>query len=111
MSAPDTTDPAVAAAEAELARLRAEAEAAEAQLKAAQARAALAAAEAEAAKARRRCGRPASARRPAVAEPVERRSQRPTPDELGDRDRAATVPRPLADSRRRARAATRRPAR
>ncbi len=44
-------DPAVAAAAAELARLRAEAEAAEAQLKAAQARAALAAAEAEAARA------------------------------------------------------------
>jgi DNA helicase HerA-like ATPase len=52
MSAPDPTDPAVAAAEAELARLRAEAEAAEAQLKAAQAKAALAAAEADAAKAR-----------------------------------------------------------
>jgi len=52
MSAPDTSDPAVVAAEAELTRLRAEAEAAEAQLKAAQARAALAAAEAEAAKAR-----------------------------------------------------------
>ncbi|KRA24244.1 ATPase [Microbacterium sp. Root61] len=47
-----STDPAVAAAEAELARLRAEAAAAEAQLKAAQAQAALAAAEAEAAKAR-----------------------------------------------------------
>lgn len=46
------TDPAVAAAEAELARLRAEAEAAEAQLKAAQAKAALAAAEAAAAKAK-----------------------------------------------------------
>ncbi len=44
-------DPAVAAAAAELARLRAEADAAEAQLKAAQARAALAAAEAEAARA------------------------------------------------------------
>lgn len=52
MTAPDTPDPAVAAAEAELTRLRAEAEAAEAQLKAAQAKAALAAAEAEAAKAR-----------------------------------------------------------
>ncbi|WP_137843181.1 helicase HerA-like domain-containing protein [Microbacterium sp. 2FI] len=49
MSAPETSDAAVAAAE--LARLRAEAEAAEAQLKAAQARAALAAAEAEAVKA------------------------------------------------------------
>ncbi|MFE7844065.1 helicase HerA-like domain-containing protein [Microbacterium sp. NPDC057407] len=52
MTAPATPDPAVTAAEAELARLRAEAEAAEAQLKAAQARAALAAAEAEAAKSR-----------------------------------------------------------
>ncbi|MCR2810338.1 MULTISPECIES: DUF853 domain-containing protein [unclassified Microbacterium] len=52
MSAADSTDPAVAAAEAELARLRAEAEAAEAQLRAAQARAALAAAEAAAAHAR-----------------------------------------------------------
>jgi DNA helicase HerA-like ATPase len=51
MTAPETPDPAVAAAEAELARLRAEAEAAEAQLRAAQAKAALAAAEAEAAKA------------------------------------------------------------
>ncbi len=51
MSDPSSpTDPAVAAAEAELARLRAEAEAAEAQLKAAQARAALAAAEAAAAR-------------------------------------------------------------
>jgi DNA helicase HerA-like ATPase len=52
MTAPETPDPAVAAAEAELTRLRAEAEAAEAQLNAAQAKAALAAAEAEAAKAR-----------------------------------------------------------
>lgn len=52
MSAPPPSDPAVAAAEAELARLRAEAEAAEAQLRAAQAKAALAAAEAEAARAR-----------------------------------------------------------
>ena len=47
-TAADAIDPAVAAAQAELARLRAEAEAAEAQLKAAQARAALAAAEAAA---------------------------------------------------------------
>lgn len=72
MSAPDTSDPAVAAAEAELARLRAEAEAAEAQLKAAQARAALAAAEAQAAQAR--IGVPAgpvAAPAPAVAEPTE----------------------------------------
>ncbi|MFC8681213.1 helicase HerA-like domain-containing protein [Microbacterium ureisolvens] len=61
-SAPDSTatDPAVAAAGAELARLRAEAEAAEAQLKAAQARAALAAAEAAAAKAKA-SGAPAKA--------------------------------------------------
>ena len=61
MSAPEQTDPAVVAAEAELARLRAEADAAEAQLKAAQARAALAAAEAAAAKARAGC--------PAAADP------------------------------------------
>ncbi|MGC5171364.1 helicase HerA-like domain-containing protein [Microbacterium sp. DT81.1] len=47
----DVTDPAVAAAEAELARLRAESEAAEAEVKAARARAALAAAEAAALKA------------------------------------------------------------
>ncbi|MDY0910622.1 helicase HerA-like domain-containing protein [Microbacterium sp. CFBP9034] len=52
MTAPETPDPAVAAAEAELARLTAEAEAAEAQLRAAQARAALATAQAEAAKAK-----------------------------------------------------------
>ncbi|GAA3643404.1 hypothetical protein GCM10022200_29150 [Microbacterium awajiense] len=52
MTAPSDSDPAVAAAEAELERLRAEAAAAEAQLKAAQAKAALAAAEAAAAKAR-----------------------------------------------------------
>ncbi|MHC2999587.1 helicase HerA-like domain-containing protein [Microbacterium sp. HJ5] len=51
MTAPETPDPAVTAAEAELARLQAEAEAAEAQLKAAQAKAALATARAEAAKA------------------------------------------------------------
>ncbi|MET0828236.1 MAG: helicase HerA-like domain-containing protein [Microbacterium sp.] len=72
MSAPDTSDPAVAAAEAELARLRAEAEAAEAQLKAAQARAALAAAEAEAAKARAAAPEapaPAGAAQPAPAGP------------------------------------------
>ncbi len=52
MSESDQADPAVAAAEAELARLRAEADAAEAQLKAAQARAALATAEAAAAQAK-----------------------------------------------------------
>jgi DNA helicase HerA-like ATPase len=67
MSASEPTDPAVTAAEAELARLRAEAEAAEAQLKAAQARAALAAAEPEAAKAKAAIP---SATQP-VAEPVE----------------------------------------
>ena len=67
MTAPDSPDPAVAAAEAELARLRAEADAAEAQLRAAQARAALAAAEAEAAKARVPGAQPPA---PAIAEPV-----------------------------------------
>ncbi|QIG39847.1 DUF853 family protein [Microbacterium sp. 4R-513] len=66
MSDPAATDPAVAAAEAELARLRAEAEAAEAQLKAAQAKAALAAAEAEAAKARAAGGAPGSGTGPAA---------------------------------------------
>jgi DNA helicase HerA-like ATPase len=71
MSAPDSTDPAVAAAEAELARLRAEAEAAEAQLKAAQAKAALAAAEAEAAKARASAASGSGASSPTVsAEPL-----------------------------------------
>ncbi len=64
------TDPAVAAAEAELARLRAEADAAEAQLKAAQAKAALAAAEAEAAKARAAGGAPAVDPAPAPADSV-----------------------------------------
>ncbi|WES64484.1 DUF853 family protein [Microbacter sp. GSS18] len=52
MTAPPESDPAVAAAAAELERLRAEAAAAEAALRAAQAKAALAAAEAEVAKAR-----------------------------------------------------------
>ncbi|MFE5408598.1 helicase HerA-like domain-containing protein [Microbacterium sp. NPDC056569] len=69
-SAPEASaqpDPAVAAADAELARLRAEAEAAEAQLKAAQAKAALAAAEAAAAKARATGARAA----PAQPGPVE----------------------------------------
>ncbi|MCW3492160.1 DUF853 domain-containing protein [Microbacterium sp. SSM24] len=61
MTAPETPDPAVAAAEAELARLTAEAEAAEAQLKAAQAKAALAAAQAEAAKAKAAAGSPDAA--------------------------------------------------
>jgi len=72
MSAPETSDPVVAAAEAELGRLLAEAEAAEAHLKAAQAKAALATAEAEAAKARL-AGRPASQvaqPAPPVAEPA-----------------------------------------
>jgi len=73
MSAPASPDPAVAAAEAELARLRAEAEAAEAQLKAAQAKAALAAAEAEAAKARAAGGAPEQ------AAPAE---ERPTQEEV-----------------------------
>ncbi|HEX5730523.1 helicase HerA-like domain-containing protein [Microbacterium sp.] len=68
MTAPDWPDPAVAAAGAELARLRAEADAAEAQLRAAQARAALAAAEAEAAKARVTSAQPPT---PTIAEPVD----------------------------------------
>ena len=67
-----TPDPVVAAAEARLALLRAEAEAAQAQLRAAQARAALAAAEADAATARV-ADIPAAEAGPAapVAEPVE----------------------------------------
>jgi len=69
MSDTSASDPAVAAAEAELARLRAEAEAAEAQLKAAQAKAALAAAEAEAAKARAAGGAPGTAT-PSAAGPA-----------------------------------------
>jgi uncharacterized protein len=69
-----SSDPAVAAAEAELVRLRAEAEAAEAHLQAARARAALAAAEADAARARAAAapvvsGPPAPAR-PVPADPV-----------------------------------------
>jgi DNA helicase HerA-like ATPase len=67
MSASEPTDPAVAAAEAELARLRADADAAEAQLRAAQAKAALAAAEAEAAKARAGLAGPPA---PATAPPT-----------------------------------------
>ncbi|MGK3951300.1 helicase HerA-like domain-containing protein [Microbacterium sp. I2] len=58
-SSDPAADSAVAAAEAELTRLRAEAEAAEAQLKAAQAKAALAAAEAAAAKSRAATAQPA----------------------------------------------------
>jgi len=69
MSDTSASDPAVAAAQAELARLRAEAEAAEAQLKAAQAKAALAAAEAEAAKARAAGGAPGTAT-PSAAGPA-----------------------------------------
>lgn len=68
MSAPDTPDPAVPAAEAELARLQAEADAAQAQLKAAQAHAALAAARAEAAKAQ--AGAPAPAAEPSTTAPA-----------------------------------------
>lgn len=70
MTAPSPADPAVTAAEAELARLRAEAEAAEAQLRAAQAKAALAAAEAEAAKARAAGNADAAAADAAPAEPA-----------------------------------------
>jgi DNA helicase HerA-like ATPase len=84
MSTPETPDPAVAAAEAELARLRAEAEAAEAQLKAAQARAALAAAEAQAAKARIGA--------PAVTAPTEPAAAEPAPTEAAPAGAATPVP-------------------
>ena len=87
MSASDQADPAVAAAEAELARLRAEAEAAEAQLKAAQAKAALAAAEAAAAKAR-------AARAPSRSPAAEAsRPSRPRAGSVGaDAGRGRTCP-------------------
>lgn len=86
MTAPETPDPAVEAAEAELARLQAEADAAEAQLKAAQARAALAAAQADAAKARAAGPSTSSGTAEAepVAEPVEApTSSPPTPEPAG----------------------------
>jgi hypothetical protein len=71
MSDAAASDPSIAAAEAELARLRAEAEAAEALLAAAQARAALAAAEAAAAKARLAAPQaPANAAAPATDAPA-----------------------------------------
>ncbi|GAA1464882.1 helicase HerA-like domain-containing protein [Microbacterium thalassium] len=73
MSALPESDPALAAAEAELQRLRAEAAAAEAALQAAQAKAALAAAEAELAKARLTGGAAdagAAASAPAAAQPA-----------------------------------------
>lgn len=63
-------DDAVAAAEAEVARLRAEVDAADALLKAAQARAALATAEADAAKARLAAAPPAVAPDPVAPDPV-----------------------------------------
>jgi hypothetical protein len=71
-------DAAVAAAEAEVARLRAEAEAADALLKAAQAKAALATAEADAAKARLAQSPPAS---PADVVPTDAASSAPTDPE------------------------------
>lgn len=79
MTAPSPPDPAVTAAEAELARLRAEAEAAEAQLRAAQAKAALAAAEAEAAKARAAGNADAAAADAAPAEPAPAAPAAPAP--------------------------------
>lgn len=78
MSDPAASVPSVAAAEAELARLRAEAEAAEAQLKAAQAKAALAAAEAEAAKSRAAGGDAGAATPSAAPENVAPTAASPT---------------------------------
>jgi DNA helicase HerA-like ATPase len=93
MSAPDSTDPAVAAAEAELARLRAEAEAAEAQLKAAQAKAALAAAEAEAAKARASAASGSGASSPTVsAEPLAEPATAPTETAVAPAEPAEASP-------------------
>ncbi|WP_163631340.1 helicase HerA-like domain-containing protein [Microbacterium sp. B35-04] len=92
MTAPDSpapdvtaTDPAILAAEAELARLRAEADAAEAQLKAAQARAALAAAEAAAAKAKATGApaQPASSSSLASSEPLPAVPHEPAPTDTG----------------------------
>ncbi|WP_163619048.1 helicase HerA-like domain-containing protein [Microbacterium sp. B35-30] len=92
MTAPDSpapdvtaTDPAILAAEAELARLRAEADAAEAQLKAAQARAALAAAEAAAAKAKATGApaQPASSSSQASSEPLPAVPHEPAPTDTG----------------------------
>ncbi|KAF2416872.1 ATPase [Microbacterium sp. B35-30] len=73
------------AAEAELARLRAEADAAEAQLKAAQARAALAAAEAAAAKAKATGApaQPASSSSQASSEPLPAVPHEPAPTDTG----------------------------
>ncbi|WP_251451099.1 helicase HerA-like domain-containing protein [Microbacterium sp. Marseille-Q6648] len=101
MTASSEPDPAVAAAEAELARLRAEAEAAEAQLKAAQARAALAAAEAEAAKSRA-AGPPASTTAPSSTEPAsEPSSDEPSITESSSAEspgaESGSVPEPAAE--------------
>ena len=93
MPDPSASDPAVAAAAAELARLRAEAEAAEAHLKAAQARAVLAAAEAAAAQARAIGSAPAEGVAPATEEQSrdEELSADPAP-QLG------SVPRPRTEA-------------
>ncbi len=90
MSAAEPVDPSVAAAEAELARLRAEAEAAEAQLKAAQARAALAAAEAAAARAAAAPAGQATSTSPEQAAPAA--DVAPTPAELPSTPAAEAAP-------------------
>ena len=87
MTEPADSD--VTAAEAELARLRAEAEVAEAALKAARAKATLAAAEAEAAKARAGSS-PAAAGEVAPATPVPSASIAPDPAEPADTAAAST---------------------
>jgi DNA helicase HerA-like ATPase len=92
MSDAAASDPSVLAAEAELARLRAEAEAAEAQLKAAQARAALAAAEAAAAKAR-------VAPTPAAPAPAAPAPEVPTSAPVADTSGPAGAPTPSASTR------------
>jgi DNA helicase HerA-like ATPase len=84
------SDPAVAAAEAELARLRAEAEAAEAQLKAAQAKAALAAAEAAAAKAKA-TGAPPAAPAAAAAQSAPPAPEEPAPEGPAPSETSATA--------------------
>ena len=90
----DSVDPAVAAAEAELARLRAEADAAEAQLKAAQARAALATAEAAAAQSKlQQQQQPPAEVVPADSEPA----PEPAP-EVQEPEPVAQAPAPVAEA-------------
>lgn len=93
MTAPETPDPAVVAAEADLARLRAEAEAAEAQLKAAQAKAALAAAEA----AHARAAAAASTSAAAAPADVAPSSADPAATSTPSADVAASEPAPAAE--------------